>query len=282
MFGTPLTIAGFPASARVDVNSDETQIQLTISPFLNIDNSPVATLVIRKQPGTEAAQYETSVTTLNTKYTNDSVVDYDNAGAIVLDMCKQWQSISKSIANNYNEAARKLVSLAQSNQWDEVLLHTALIADPLAPLGQSDSYNGDKKHSAQSSNVASMFFRDPALMAAKSKFMVYIQSADDFSELDADEQCKVRIMLTLLSKIPACVNGDVPSWLVTSLLLERDNVAGYLEQLNSKTPVFHNAKGEVTTPLPYLWELMSSRPCLHDHEANEAAFFALSSDAQSG
>lgn len=281
MFGTPLTIAGFPASARAGVNPDETQIHLTISPFATRDHSPVATLVIRKQPGAEAAQYETSVTSLNTKYTNASVADYDKAAAIALETCKQWQSISESIANNYNEAARKLVSLAQSNQWDEVLLHTALIADPLAPLGQSDSYNGDKKHSAQSSNVASMFFRDPALMAAKSKFMVYIQSADDFSELDADEQCKVRIMLTLLSKIPACANGDVPSWLVTSLLLERDNVAGYLEQLNSKTPVFQNAAREVTTPLKYLWELMHSRPCLNVEETN-ATEFALSSAAYAG
>lgn len=270
MFGTPLAIAGFPASASVDVNPDETEIQLTISPFANIDNSPVATLVIRKQPGTDTTQYETSVTSLNTKYTNDSVVDYDKAGAVVLGMCKQWQSISESMANNYNEAALKLVSLAQSNQWDEVLLHTALIVDPLAPISQSNS-----------SNVASVFFRDPALMAAKSKFMVYIQSADDFSELDADEQCKVRIMLTLLSKIPACANGDVPSWIVTSLLLERDNVDGYIDQLNSKTPVFQNAAGEVTTPLKYLWELMQSRPNLNNDETN-ATEFVLSSAAYAG
>lgn len=173
----------------------------------------------------------------------------------------KWQSISQSMGDNTGDCAREFVSMAMDHRWSDIVLYTALIGNPLAKMSDLSSYNYQKNITEHSSNLASVFFRDPAFGVAKETFIKYLM--DDGAELNSyseQVQNQIRIMFNVLDKLPICTNGDGSNYLVAALLLERDNCLMYLDELVKFEPVFHNANDEVITPAEFLKELQISRP----------------------
>lgn len=261
MFTKKLTIDGFAANLDVDIRANEARLSLRVNPFMATSLSPLATLRIQKKSDSPAVSYETALRGSSSEFTDARALTYTKACSAAIEQVMKWQSISQSMSDSTGDIALQFVAMAVDHEWDDIVLSTALIGNPLARMGDRSSYNYQKDITEQSSNLASVFFRSPAFGVAKETFIQYLM--DDDAELNSyseQVQNQIRTMFNVLDKLPICTNGDGSNYLVAALLLERDNCLGYLEELDKAKPVFHNANDEVITPAEFMKELLISRP----------------------
>jgi len=264
MFKKQLTIDGFPATLDIeDVLGAQSILKLRVHPFMSKSASPLATLKIQRHSNSTSVTYETSLRGSDSVFTDAQALSYAKASSAAIEQVMKWQSISQSMMDNTGDCAREFVSMAMDHCWGDIVLYTALIGNPLAKMSEHSSYNHNKNITEQSSNIASVFFRDPAFGVAKETFIKYLM--DDDAELKSYSehvQSQIRIMFNVLDKLPMCANSDTSSYMVAALLLERDNCLGYLDELEKQDPVFHNADDEEISSEDFMDELLATRPSL--------------------
>lgn len=270
MISKQLTISGFPAQLIISVAAQETTFDLTVHPFISGLHSPSVELVIKREHCSDSATYDSVFKGSNTEFSSARAAAYLKACGVALDQCQHWQSVAESLNDNTDATARELVRMAQENRWDDVLIHAALIGYPFAELSNT-GYNRNKHPDHQCSNLASVFFRDPAFGIAKETFLQYVTSGEhwDIKELPDHAQLYIRIMLTILYKIPMCENGRDDNRAIAALLLERDSNASTSKKafMERYEPVFHGADGQPTSYTDYRAELLKTRPAFSDTTA---------------
>lgn len=235
MFERYLTVQGFPATLNVQTRPNESIVTLIVQPFASAFHVPKATLTIKGNASDERGGHENALQLSGSEFIGAEAMAFLSAAQAASMQMMQWEGLSRSLSDP-SDAAYAITKLAAAGDWDSAMLYIALTPNVLAAISPRANYRSRDKHA---SNLASALLRSPAFSSAKSAFLRFYSenNAADFADLLPADEARVRTILTLLSRVRMADSGRVALQNLC-LLLERDDVSGYLSELEKYTPSF--------------------------------------------